>query len=245
MKEIIQFESLQIEIWRRPRQKTIRLTVKPDGRLRVTCNSRVAKRDILKFLGDSRAFIQKALAEVEKLKAKHPPKKYLSGEDVLFKGQSLRVEVVWTWNKRIEIKVEGDKFEILAPLNSSVPQRTKAVQDFYKNEGRKHLEVRVQHWSSKMGLRPRSLSVRGQTTRWGSCTEAGVISLNWKLMAAPEPVIDYVIVHELAHLEHLNHSPRFWRLVELHMPDYLKLRRWLREFQNQIATQFPKITDEI
>jgi predicted metal-dependent hydrolase len=90
-----------------------------------------------------------------------------------------------------------------------------------------------------MDLAPRSFAVRGQTTRWGSCSARGQISLNWKLMAAPLEVIDYVIVHELAHLVHMNHSRRFWDLVGRFHPDWRSAKAWLSRHEPEINSQFP------
>jgi predicted metal-dependent hydrolase len=240
MKEIIQFESFQLEIWRRARQRSLRLSVRVDGRLRVTCNRGVAKRDILRFVGESRDFIVRRMSEVENLRKKHPPKRYLSGETLLFLGEPLRVEVVWTWTSRIEVLRRDTEFEILAPLASSVVDRSRAIEQHYRREGRRYLTKRLCHWIERTGMRPRALAIRGQNTRWGSCTSGGLISLNWKLLATPPDVIDYVIVHELAHLQHMNHSPRFWQAVERWLPNYRDLRRRLKDLEMEVGLQFQR-----
>lgn len=240
MKEIIQFESFQLEIWRRPRQRNLRLSVRADGRLRVTCNRRVAKRDILQFVDDSRDFIARRMLEVESVLKKHPPKRYLSGETLLFLGESLRVEVIWTWTSRIEIRRSEDEIEILAPLASTVIDRSRAIELHFRRVGREYLTQRMRFWIQHTGMRPRSLAIRGQNTRWGSCTSRGAISLNWKLLATPPEIIDYVIVHELAHLQHMNHSPRFWHAVERWLPNYRDLRRRLKEMETEVGVQFQR-----
>jgi predicted metal-dependent hydrolase len=89
-----------------------------------------------------------------------------------------------------------------------------------------------------MGHFPSHVSIRGQRTRWGSCSSEGAISLNWKLLAAPIDVIDYVIVHELAHIRHLDHSPQFWSLVETFYPDWRLAKLWLKEHEFSIGVQF-------
>jgi predicted metal-dependent hydrolase len=105
------------------------------------------------------------------------------------------------------------------------------VSRFYSQQGKKLLAARVDHFSARMGLVPVSVSFRSQKTRWGSCSSRGQISLNWRLVFAPLEVIDYVVVHELAHLKHYDHSKSFWNLVGVHIPDYLRLRQWLRDHQ--------------
>ncbi len=82
--------------------------------------------------------------------------------------------------------------------------------------------------SREMGLAPSRVSIRDQKTKWGACTSRGTVTLNWRLVMAPPEVLDYVVVHELAHLAELNHSPRFWAIVERHCPDWKRHRDWLK-----------------
>jgi len=91
-----------------------------------------------------------------------------------------------------------------------------------------HLSNRAMMWAERTALRPSRIGVKAQRSRWGSCTSKRHIYLNWRLIQAPQDVIDYVIVHELAHLAHMNHGPEFWKLVARWMPDWQAQRAWLR-----------------
>jgi predicted metal-dependent hydrolase len=91
------------------------------------------------------------------------------------------------------------------------------------------LPARCRELGELTGYRPARVRISAARTRWGSCSPAGSISLNWRLAMAPQAVIDYVIIHELAHLAEMNHSARFWRRVEQHVPDHRQHRRWLRQ----------------
>src|SRR5690606_15106137 len=102
----------------------------------------------------------------------------------------------------------------------------------------KWLGSRLSFFAGLMGLTPTRLTIRGQRTLWGSCSGEGAISLNWKLMACPADVIDYVIVHELSHIPHRNHGPGFWRLVARFDPDYKRHRQWLKEHETEIGRMF-------
>jgi predicted metal-dependent hydrolase len=108
-----------------------------------------------------------------------------------------------------------------------------AIAKFYDVQARLHLQERVEYYSNEMGVNPTGLSFRRQKTRWGSCSSLGHISFNWKLVFAPERVIDYLVIHELAHLVHANHSNRFWDLVKKHDPECRVHRRWLRDHQSE------------
>ncbi len=87
------------------------------------------------------------------------------------------------------------------------------------------------HHASAHGLAVRRVTIRDQKSRWGSCSSKGTISLNWRLIQTPASVSEYVILHELAHLRHMNHSTRFWQEVEKLCPDYRRAQLWLKEHQ--------------
>lgn len=243
MKEIIHFTDLQtefaLEIWRRPRQRHMNLTVRSDGSLRVTCNKRVAKRQILAFVEQSREFIARRSLEREAIKRRYPCKELISGEEWMFLGVRRPLSVIWTWVERIQVSVlENGELEMRAPLTSQRNDRLKAMREFYRRQGRLHLSECLGAWSMHMGVKPSALAIRGQSSRWGSCSSRRRISLNWKLMAAPVEVIDYVIIHELAHLLEMNHSKRFWNLVAQFYPEYKTALKWLKLNEAELSRQF-------
>lgn len=101
-----------------------------------------------------------------------------------------------------------------------------------KEEQQKILEKivgRVRHYEKLMGLSCNKITVRDQKTRWGSCSSKGNLNLNYRLAYMPPEILDYVVVHELAHLRHMDHSREFWALVETYLPDYKECRKWLKE----------------
>lgn len=232
MKEITQFAQYTVEIWRRSRQRHMHLTVRADGCVRVTCNKRRSKREILSFVEQSKDFIEKRVSELK------PRRTFSSGEAFFFFGRALPLQIVWSWSPRIRLEARERELEMVAPLSSSIEDRRRALYAFYRRQARLHLQERLSFWSARMDLRPERLAIRGQQTRWGSCSFQRQISLNWKLVAAPESVIDYVIVHELAHLQHMNHSPCFWKLVESFFPDWRAAKKWLRQHEPEIKVQF-------
>jgi predicted metal-dependent hydrolase len=238
MRETTQFANYHVEIWRRPRQRHMHLTVRPDGRVRVTCHKRVSKRAILAFVMESREFIERRNVELADLQKKFPPKQMLSGEPYLFLGRRLQLQVVWTWTDRIQVVLRDEELEMTAPLSSTAEERAKAMRMFFKKTARRHLEERVKVLGGLMSLSPQQLTIRAQSTRWGSYSSRGEMSLNMKLICCPEWVIDYVVVHELAHITFMNHSADFWGLVQPYAPNHRAARDWLRAHQAEIAVQF-------
>jgi len=106
-----------------------------------------------------------------------------------------------------------------------------ALERWYRMQAAELMKKKVDELSARLGISYTRLTIRGQKTRWGSCSRKGNLSFNWKLLMAPEPVIDYVIIHELTHLREMNHARRFWQLVAEQCPHWRKHRKWLRDFE--------------
>lgn len=105
----------------------------------------------------------------------------------------------------------------------------RALETFYRRKARERFEDRAAHYAEEMGVEYEKIEVRNQRTKWGSCSTSGTLGLNWRLMMAPPEVIDYIVVHELAHLREPNHTSAFWSLVAEHNPNYETHAEWLEE----------------
>ncbi len=103
----------------------------------------------------------------------------------------------------------------------------------------KLVEEKIDKLSAHLGVRYNRLVIRGQKTRWGSCSRKSNLSFNWKLIMAPEPVINYVIIHELAHLKEMNHTKRFWELVAQYCPRWREHKKWLNDHTAELGTKLP------
>jgi hypothetical protein len=103
------------------------------------------------------------------------------------------------------------------------------VLDWLKREARRKIDERVSWYAEQLGVRPRRITIRDTSSRWGSCSSARSLSFSWRLILAPPAVLDYVVAHEVAHLRELNHKPRFWRLVASLGPEVDDSQAWLSE----------------
>jgi predicted metal-dependent hydrolase len=105
-----------------------------------------------------------------------------------------------------------------------------ALERWYRRQARAEIAPRLDAATARAGTRYTGLTIRGQRTRWASCSSKGAMSFNWRLLLAPPAVLDYVVEHEVCHLEVLDHSPRFWALLEARVPDWREHARWLRRY---------------
>jgi len=122
-------------------------------------------------------------------------------------------------------------------LGRAQRQADPALEAKLRAQAKELLPQRVAHFAGRMGVSPARVSVTGARTRWGSCSSKGTLNFSWRLMLAGEAEIDYVVVHELAHLREMNHSPRFWAVVEAALPDYGQRRLRLKRLQAALAEQ--------
>jgi hypothetical protein len=133
---------------------------------------------------------------------------------------------VWT-----ETRDSGDKVICVAGGYDFIDRR---VHDFLKREARRELQKSAQEYAAALGVRVKRLSIRDQSSRWGSCTSAGSLSFSWRLILAPPFVLDYLAAHEVAHLVEMNHSARFWRVVARICPSAERAKKWLDTYGNDL-----------
>lgn len=159
-----------------------------------------------------------------------PPRRFVTGERILFRGRRLRLTVEPAEVSSTEL-VYRSAFHVRVPRHLSSEDREREARACLEEWFDRRIcgdarEIVARH-SRRLGSTPSGIRIGNQKTLWGSCSSRGVISLNRNLVAAPRRILEYVIVHELAHLRERNHGPAFWRLVESLLPDYRERRAWL------------------
>lgn len=150
-----------------------------------------------------------------------------SGDTVPYLGRNIEIVVRPMREKYVQLSMLGDRLLIGSRIQQNDPDQT--LEMWYRRQAEVLFRRKLEETSKLLGIRYGRLNIRGQKTRWGSCSRLGTISLNWKLIMVPEPVIDYVIIHELAHIKEMNHSRKFWQLVARHCPQWQEQRSWLRD----------------
>ena len=174
------------------------------------------------------------LAEYGKGQTAVAEKKLESGDSIPYLGRHLKV--LEQHNPGTAPSVRLEKNRLFVNLGSRNSHLNLVLEEWYRRQAEKLIKKRADRLCSLLGVTYGRLSIRRAKTRWGSCSRKGNLNFNWKLMMAPEPVIDYVIIHELAHLKEMNHSKKFWNLVAEHCPRWRKHRQWLKEHEAELAS---------
>jgi predicted metal-dependent hydrolase len=209
-------EQIPYSVRRSARARRVRVNVSAHAGVEVVLPARAPERAAAAAVSELRPWIEKRLREAEGVRARVAAR----AGTVPYLGTPLRLRAE---PGRTRVHRRGD--ELLVPSGDARP----ALERYYRRAARAEIVPRLDRATALAGLRYRGLDIRGQRTRWASCSSRGRMSFNWRLLLAPERVLDYVVWHEVCHLQVLDHSPAFWSLVERHWPGWREDRAWLAE----------------
>ena len=198
------------------RARRVRVTIDRAGTVEVVLPQRVPLRAAEEAVRELRPWIDRRLAEAGRQRAAVAAR----GDTLPYLGQILTVRAQ---PGRMRVTRRGET--LLVPDGA---QRDDAIERWYRRMARDELRSRLDRACAIGGFSYTRLTIRDQRTRWGSCSRGGAMSFNWRLLLAPEAVLDYVVWHEVCHLAFMDHSPRFWGLVSRYCPEHREHAAWLR-----------------
>jgi predicted metal-dependent hydrolase len=207
----------------RTRRKTIALIVQRDGSLVVRAPLRASQAQVDRLVTDNDAWIRARQAQVKAAYPPQPPHKFLPGESFWYLGKQYGLEI--TAAQAAPPLTLADSFQL---SQQAQPRAAQVFEGWYRQQAARVLAERVEFYAKRHAFSYQRLRISAARSRWGSCSAHGVLSFAWRLVMAPEPVIDYVVIHELAHLRVRNHSKTFWAQVAQIMPDYKQKVAWLK-----------------
>lgn len=210
----------------RSKRRTIALIVERDGSVTVRLPLKTSTRAIEEFVQKHAEWVKKKQAELQSMVPKQPHQ-YQPGERFLYLGQSYPLEIVKDVRKKLVLE---ESFKL---AESEQSHAEALFQEWYRKQARKIIAERVSFYAQQHAVEIGKVRITSARTRWGSCSSKGTLSFSWRLLMTPPDVIDYVVIHELAHMIHHNHSKRFWNLVEKWMPDYRERRKQLRKYRQE------------
>jgi len=223
---VIQGNGFVAEIVRSSRRKTAAIKIKK-GKVFVIVPECLTMAAIESLVDKKHRWIKEKLAiqnEIIDIK----PKEFISGESFSYLGKNhpLKIES----GLYPVIKLHQD--ELVVSVRDKTVDNSQAIKQllfkWYKQQAESELRDKTERYSSIIGVNPSSVTIKSFKSRWGSCSIAGGIQYNWKIIIAPDRIVNYVVIHELCHILHHNHSPAFWKAVEKYCHDYRDCSAWLK-----------------
>ncbi len=223
--------AISYRLRRSARARRLRLTVQPDG-VEVVAPVRLREPEIVRFVEQHRHWLLAKVSRLRRALAAHPGQGRLAdGGQVPYRGRPVELRIGPASGARALVRYR-DGFEVRLPAHVPDGERERwieaALHHWLRRQARLDALRLIERHGPPHRLVPSGLRIKDQKRIWGSCSARGLINLNWRLILAPEPVLEYVVVHELCHLRVRNHQKEFWQLVAQVLPGYGTERRWLR-----------------
>ncbi len=226
---------LSYQLIRSDKRKTIGLQVK-HGSIIIRAPRYISEQDISQLVNAKSAWLQKKVAEQN---SKPQIEKNLFQENslIFIKGEPKKLQI--SYGLFSDVIIEDSNVLLTLPSrvkssNNLAPKVKQQLESWLKQQTITYINQQLSHFAEQVGVFPKSFKVRLYKARWGSCNSKAELSFSSLLSMTPSWVIDYVIVHELCHLVHMNHSKEFWQLVALHSPNFQLAKGWLKRHQNQL-----------
>ncbi len=212
----------------RSKRRTLSVKISRDAVVKVYAPQRMSQKQIDEFLFDNRAWVSKHLEEARKQKLEADA--FVPGRDrgLLLLGREY--PLMYSGGGRAGF--DGQSFFV--PQGTGADGVSAALKEVYRSLAKDYLPRRTYELAARFGETVASVKINSARTRWGSCSSKGNINLSLFLMMAPTDAVDYCIIHELAHLKHMDHSPEFWRLVGIRCPDYKQKRAELKKLNDRL-----------
>lgn len=225
--------SIDYNIKHSPNKKDITIAVDWSTGVSVVAPDHVDQQRIDLVLRQKAPWILRKLAEMREIKPISTNHEFISGEKFLYLGRQYRLKTIAVEDSSfVSLSFQNGRFIANIPKSFQPTERQEQLREafrkWYITHGHAKIQQRMKLFAPRLGLTPTKIVVKDQQARWGSCTKNGVINVNWRVLMAPMRIVDYVIVHELSHMIHNDHSSDFWSVVSSIMPDYDERKDWLR-----------------
>lgn len=220
----ITIDDLSFELRGSGQRRSLQVTVDRDGDLILFAPLECDDATLERFVREKRLWIYRKLAEKELLRQPVSDRQYVSGEGFPYLGRNHRLLLVD--EQRTPVKLDDGRFKM---LRSAAPEGRQHMVHWYEEHASPWLSVRVERFADRVGVRPAAVAVRDLGYRWGSCGKGDKLYFHWRTILLPPQIVEYIVVHELVHLQQAHHTPEFWLLVERAMPDFMARKQWLAE----------------
>jgi len=218
------------------KRKSIEIRIEPTGQVQLKVPKGTSDQIIQDVLIKRSSWIVKKIDSLDKTPIKK--RQYESGETVKYLGEQISTTIIRRHVLKAQISKVDNELIMIVPEEVSNDFISKMMVSFYKKLLKALINERIQYYQHHFELSPKNISIRNQKTRWGSCSSERNMSFNYRLLMAPLEVIDYIVVHEMCHMDHMNHSKSYWKRVSEVMPDYEIHEKWLKEYGRWLHFDF-------
>lgn len=227
--QIRQVQDIEYQLLPGAERQTTDIVIERDGVVRVRPPLKMTPEQVDETVFSKRMWIYRNLAEWHDLNATRVVREWVNGESFLYLGSSYRLSLVDAQDETLKLK--SGRFQLLRAVMQSGGRDAaqQAFEQFYKDKGLPRIQQRAAHFAPKVGVALGTTQVKDLGFRWASCKPDGNLNFHWKCLMAPLTVIDYIVVHELCHLRHHDHSDAFWNEVDKVLPNYRERKEWLRQ----------------
>ncbi len=210
-------------------RRTTDIVIERNGFISVRPPKRMTPEQVDAIVLSRRMWIYRNLAEWRDLNTTRVVREWVNGESFFYLGSSYRLLLVADQDEALKLKDGRFCLQRAIVDKQGKEGAQQAFQEFYERKGMERFAKRVPFFSAKVGVEPGSFTVKEIGYRWASCLKDGSLHFHWKCLMAPAAIVDYIVVHELCHLRHRDHSDAFWNEVDKVLPDYLERKEWLRQ----------------
>ncbi len=220
------------------RRKTIAICIERDLKILVKAPLQVSEQEIQRIVEKKAGWIVKKREELAKHQTERQSRQLSDGRRLFFQGEPYSLRIITGEAKKKQktenrVEISGKTIIVYTDQESQAEVYHNLIQWYYEM-ARQLIYQRTSHYNERLKESINRIRIKNQRSLWGSCSSKRNLNFNWRIILAPPEVADYVVVHEMCHLRHLNHSPEFWAEVEGILPDYKSDRQWLREHGNEL-----------
>jgi len=223
----MRIEDIEIEVIKKNIKNMYIYVYKPDGRVRITVPKRIKDEDIKNFAVSKLAWIKKQLNKCQNLELQ-PQKEYVSGEWHYYQGRAYLLNVIYT-DKKQRVEIHKHQMDLYIREGSTREQRKKVMNEWYRSQLKGEIPKLIEKWEQIMGVKVNSFGVKLMKTKWGTCNIAAKrIWINLELAKRSPRCLEYIVVHEMAHLLERYHNKRFYTYMDQYLPDWKEIKEELK-----------------
>lgn len=211
-------------------RKTMEIAVEPPNIVTVTAPIGTSEERVVEKVKCKANWIIKQIYSYKHMHYAPINREFVNGESFMYLGRNYSLQIELDLNvKNTKVKLFRGKFIVAAP-NKNEDDIRKAMEVWYRGRAKEMIGLKVKYYQRFFNIVPTAIKVKEQKKRWGSCTSKNELLFNWRCIMAKANALDYIIVHEMCHMYHKNHSKEFWELVATVMPDYEIRKEWLKNY---------------